>query len=169
VARTLLDVAATVPPDRLPRLLERPEELRLLDLRAVGGVIERAATHRGLRPLRRAAGLYRPEPRFTRSGLERRFLELVREAGLPMPATNCFVEGHEVDAYWARERFAVELDTNEFHGSRAAFERDRLRQEDMALAGIEMIRITGHRIDQEPRRVMDRLGEHLRRRREGPV
>jgi hypothetical protein len=158
-------MAATVAPDRLDRLLERADELRLLDMRAVESVLSRAATHGGLRSLRLAARLYRPEHRIMRSGLERRFLDLVRAAGLPMPATNCFVAGHELDAYWEDERFAVELDTYEFHGSRAAFERDRLRHEDLTLAGIEMIRVTGHRIETEPQRVVGRLAEHLKRRR----
>jgi very-short-patch-repair endonuclease len=167
VARTLLDMAATLPPRRLDGLLERAEELRLLDIRAVESVLSRAATHPGLLSLRRAARLYRPEPRFTRSGMERCFLDLVRDSGLPLPATNCFVAGFEIDAYWERERFAVELDTYEFHGSPAAFERDRLRQEDLALAGIEMIRVTGHRLDTEPQRVVERLAKHLERRRSG--
>ncbi len=51
--------------------------------------------------------------------------------------------------YWARERFAVELDSFEFHRGRAAFERDRVRQEELKLAGIEMIRVTSRRIDAE--------------------
>ena len=33
------------------------------------------------------------------------------------------VEGFELDAYWEPERFVVELDVFETHGTRAAFER----------------------------------------------
>ena len=65
---------------------------------------------------------------------------------------NFNVAGFELDAYWERERFAVELDVYETHGSRAAFERDRLRQEDLKLIGVEMTRVTGPRLDREPRR-----------------
>ncbi len=50
--------------------------------------------------LRSSIDLYR-DPVFTRAGTERRFLELVRKAGLPRPAINTFVGGHELDAYWA--------------------------------------------------------------------
>jgi hypothetical protein len=40
-----------------------------------------------------------------------------------------FVEaGYELDAYWPRLRFCVELDVYETHGSRIAFERDRVRR-----------------------------------------
>ena len=59
---------------------------------------------------------------------------------------NFNVLGYELDAYWEPERFAVELDVYETHGSHAAFERDRLRQEDLKLKGVEMIRVTGPRL-----------------------
>jgi hypothetical protein len=165
VPRTLLDLAAGRSGDRIDRLIERGEELGLLDLRSVEELLARAGGHRGVGPLRRALRLYREEPAFTRSGLERRFLRLVRGSGLPVPSMNCFVAGFELDAYWSRERFAVELDTYRHHGSPAAFERDRSRQEDLTLAGIEMIRVTGRRIADEPGQVIRRLAAHLERSR----
>jgi very-short-patch-repair endonuclease len=107
--------------------------------------------------------IHRPAA-FTRSGLERRFLNLVRGAGLPQPSTNIFVEGYELDAYWADRRFAVELDTYDYHGSPAAFEADRIRQESLKLVGIEMTRVTGPRLDREPTAVMRRLRQLLHQR-----
>jgi very-short-patch-repair endonuclease len=90
----------------------------------------------------------------------------VRKAGLPKPAANVFVAGFELDMYWEPERFAVELDTYEFHGGHVAFEKDRLRQEDLKLAGIEMTRITGARLDREPAAVANRLRQLLTQRRQ---
>jgi hypothetical protein len=165
VPRTLLDLAAGRSRYRIDGLIERAEELRLFDLRSVEELLERAGGHRGVGPVRRALRLYVEEPAFTRSRLERRFLRLVRGSGLPVPSVNCFVSGFELDAYWPRERFAVELDTYGHHGSPAAFERDRLRHEDLKLAGIEMIRVTGRRIVDEPDNVVRRLAAHLERRR----
>jgi hypothetical protein len=78
---------------------------------------------------------------------------------------NLFVEGYELDAYWAAERFAVELDTYDYHGTPAAFEADRMRQENLKLAGIEMTRITGIRMDREPMAVAARLRRLLSQRR----
>jgi very-short-patch-repair endonuclease len=92
-------------------------------------------------------------------------LELVRRKGLPAPSMNLNVLGYEIDAYWEPERFAVELDVYETHGSRAAFERDRLRQEDLKLKGVESIRITGPRLDREPQAIVARVAAHLRLRR----
>jgi flavin-binding protein dodecin len=65
---------------------------------------------------------------------------------------NFNVDGYELDAYWPDLRFAVELDVFATHGTRAAFERDRRRQEDLKLTGVEMIRLTGPRLEREPRR-----------------
>lgn len=96
--------------------------------------------------------------------LERRFLDLIREAGLPQPATGYNELGFELDVSWPEARFAVELDTYETHGTREAFERDRLRQEELALVGIEMIRVTGTRLEREPERVIERVAQLLEAR-----
>lgn len=51
----------------------------------------------------------------------------------------------------------MELDGYETHGTRAAFERDPVRLEDLKLAGIDAIRITARRIELEPDHVATRL------------
>jgi very-short-patch-repair endonuclease len=164
VPRTLLDLAAILPSERLDRALECSEELGLFDLRPMDALLMRAGGHPGAGRLRRALALYRPPP-FNRSGLERRFLELVCRAGLPRPSTGYNVAGYELDVYWEPERFSVELDVYETHGSRAAFESDRLRQENLKLQGVEMIRVTGPRLDREPKAVIERLAMLLAQRR----
>jgi len=165
VPRTALDLAATLRPVLLSRVLERAEELRLFDLRRFEDMLARCgAGHPGAGRLRRSLDLYRPAP-FTRSGLERAFRELVIGAGLPHPVMGFVEAGYELDAYWPEERFAVELDTYETHGSHLAFESDRLRQEDLKLAGVEAIRVTGGRLDREPQQVIARVAWFLAERR----
>lgn len=164
IPRTLLDVAASERPSQLARAIECSEQLELFDLRAVEELLDRTRGHHGRGRLLRALAAYR-EPAFTRSKLEKRFIRLVREAGLPSPSVNTFVAGYELDAYWPQEQFAVELDTYRYHGGHAAFERDRKRQEDLKLSGIEMTRITGTRITGEPRAVTERLRALLAQRR----
>jgi very-short-patch-repair endonuclease len=158
--RTLLDLAATVRFDWLERMVERSEDLGLFDLRAVERLLDRTVGHSGHGRLRKAIALYKPSS-FTRSGLERRFLEMVLEAGLPQPRTNYVEHGFELDCYWPEFRFAVELDVFETHGTRAAFERDRKRQEDLLLVGIETTRITGPRLEREPDEVIGRVARLL--------
>lgn len=163
VPRTLLDFAA-VDPWYLCQALDNARRQDLLDLIAVDTLLARSRGFRGVARLREALTLHRSGA-FTRSGLERQFVELVRRAGLPQPSMNLFVDGYELDAYWAAERFAVELDTYDYHGSPTAFEEDRLRQENLKLAGIEMTRITGVRMDREPMAVVKRLRRLLNQRR----
>ncbi len=165
VARTLLDLAIRATPRQLERLLERAEEIELLDLHKVEDVLDRAGGHRGRGRLRRALALYEPDPAFTRSHFEKQFRRLVVRAGIPTPSMNFNAHGFELDAYWPEHRFAVELDLFETHGSRAAFERDRLRQEELKLLGIETIRVTKPRLDSEPDAVMRNLAVLLERRR----
>lgn len=162
--RTLLDLAAVVRFERLQRVLERSEELRLFDLGPVEELLGRAGGHPGAGRLRRAISLYQPPP-FTRSQFERRFLAAVLEAGLPRPATNFVEAGFELDVYWPEERFAVELDTYATHGGHGAFERDRLRQEELLLAGIGMTRVTDVRFASDPEAVIERVARLLARRR----
>lgn len=166
--RTLLDLAATVRFEWLEKMVERAEERELLDLRAVEDLLARTVGHHGHGRLRRAIALYEPSS-FTRSELERRFLELCIEAGLPQPRTNYVDQGFELDCYWPEHRFAVELDVFETHGTRAAFERDRKRQEDLLLLGIGMTRVTGPRLEREPDEVIRRVARLLEQRATAPA
>lgn len=163
LARTLLDCAAAVPFGLLQRYLERSEELRLFDLREVEELLGRTGGHPGRGPLRNAINLYKPSS-FSRSTKEKLLFSLIMRAGLPQPRANYVECGYELDFYWPELRFTVELDLFETHGTRAAFERDRKRQEDLKLAGIEMVRISGRRLEREPHEVIARVARLLDQR-----
>ena len=168
LARTILDLAPLVDADRLARIVRDAEELadddgrRLFDLRDFESLLARTAGHARLT---KTLHLYRPDPSFTRSGLEREFRALVRRTGLPLPSQNYVVGRYEIDAYWEAERFGVELDVFATHGSRLSFERDRERADDLLAIGVEIIRITDVRLAREPDALMRRLAAHLERRR----
>jgi hypothetical protein len=163
VPRTLLDLAARPRPKLAERALERSDRLGLLDTAAVDSLLARSGRHRGRSRLRAALAIYR-DPAFTRSRPERVFLDLVLRAGLPRPAMNTFVAGHEIDAYWETERFAVELDGYATHRTRMAFENDPIRVENLKLAGIDVVRITARRLEREPDQVVQRVAALLKRR-----
>jgi hypothetical protein len=166
LARTKLDLAAMLSMSRLVGVLERSEEQGIFDLGALDELLARTVGHPGHGKLRAALAIYRDQdPAFERSKLEGRFRLLIKKAGLPAPSMNLNVLGYELDAYWEPERFAVELDVYETHSSRAAFERDRLRQEDLKLKGVESIRITGPRLDREPEAIVARVAAHLEQQR----
>jgi predicted transcriptional regulator of viral defense system len=165
LARTLLDLAAEVSLDRVCRFLARAEADERLDLRALESVLARCGNHPGRSTLRTALDIYKPDLAITRSGVESEFRDLVRKAGLPPPSMNFVVAGYELDAYWPEERFAVELEVYETHGNRASFEADPVRHEELLLVGIEVIRVTGPRLNREPATVTRRLRTLLERRR----
>ncbi|HEY0279888.1 MAG TPA: type IV toxin-antitoxin system AbiEi family antitoxin domain-containing protein [Solirubrobacterales bacterium] len=164
VTRTLLDYASTATHYRLERAIDQADRLGLLDLAAIGRITEEVSGHRGRGPLLRAMVIYR-ESGFTRSGGEKRMLAALADAGVRRPVVNNFVEGHELDFFWEQERLVVELDSWEHHRGRRSFEEDRKRQEELSMAGIETIRITGTRLRREPRKVARRISQHLDRRR----
>ena len=148
VARTLFDLAEVVDPGVLRRAFEAAERLRLLDLRAFDSLCEHRRGRHGLRPMLDLLPGLRPAPE-TRSELERRFLAFCRDARLPQPAVNVIVAGYEVDALWSDRRLVVELDSYEFHRTRAAFERDRARDAALQLAGYRVLRLTARRLEEE--------------------
>jgi hypothetical protein len=164
IPRTLLDLAGLGRSRQLTSAIDQAERRDLLALAAVDELLERSGRHPGRRNLRTALGIYR-EPVFSRARSERLFLALVKKAGLPRPSLNAFVAGHEVDAYWEKERFAVEVDGWGPHRTRKAFEEDPVRIEELKLADIDSIRITARRIEREPKTVAARLRRLLEMRR----
>lgn len=164
VARTALDLAALLRFRNLRRLVRRAEELRAFDLDDFRSVLARNRGHRGAFALGRALANYEP-PRFTRSELEREFLRLAEQIGLLRPVTAFAVAGYELDVYWPELRFAVELDVYATHGAHEPFEEDRRRDEELKLAGVELTRVTGRRLEREPRQVMERVARLLEQRR----
>ncbi|MCW2980278.1 MAG: hypothetical protein JWO14_2005 [Solirubrobacterales bacterium] len=163
--RTLMDYASEAKRFRLERAIDKADRLDLLDIAAIDRIADEVRRHPGRVRLLQAIDIYR-ERGFTRSGGEKRMLAALADAGVRRPLVNNFIEGYELDFYWERERFAVELDSWEYHGGRRSFEEDRKRQEELAMVGIEIVRITGTRLQREPRNVAKRISAHLNRRRQ---
>jgi hypothetical protein len=86
----------------------------------------------------------------TLSALERRFLQLLREHGLPLPRTNRPAGAHHVDCRWPERRLTVELDSYRFHHSRHAWEQDRRRERDARARGDEHRRYTWADVFEQP-------------------
>jgi hypothetical protein len=167
LSRTILDLAADSDPRTVRRYIQRADDAKRFDLRAMAELLDRSRGHKGRAKVLAALEIYEETPAFTRSGLERRFLEVVTAAGLPAPSMNFFVAGHEIDAYWPDHHFGVELDVYATHGSALSFEEDRERDDELLLAGIETTRVTGPRLDREPGAIVESLRRHLARRGAG--
>ncbi|HEY6729846.1 MAG TPA: DUF559 domain-containing protein [Solirubrobacterales bacterium] len=149
VGRTLFDLAEVTDFDTLKGAAEEADRLKLLRLGELERVCERGRGRRALRPVKRLLAELDDVPDGGRSPLEIRFAAFVREYRLPQPVQNVHVLGLEVDALWAAAKLVVELDSWEFHGHRAAFERDRARDPKLLIAGYRTIRVTHRRLDRE--------------------
>jgi very-short-patch-repair endonuclease len=101
------------------------------------------------------------DPALTRSEAERRLLDLIREAGLASPAVNARIGGFEVDFVWRAERLVVEVDGFQFHSSRLAFERDRIRDGELGSRGYRVMRVTWRQIVNHPDALIRRLTRAL--------
>jgi very-short-patch-repair endonuclease len=89
----------------------------------------------------------------TRSDLERGFLRLCRQHGLPVPEVNVRIGRHEVDFLWREARLVVETDGYRYHRGRQAFEDDRARDLDLRDRGYDVLRVSYRQVTTEPRRV----------------
>jgi very-short-patch-repair endonuclease len=162
VARTLVDVAGVVARDHLARVVKEADRRGVFDLTAVQAALARTRgrTGSGHRALREAIAEHAALGlSATRSPLEDAFLRLVRDADLPIPASNATIEGFEVDAVWRAQRIAVELDGWADHHDRHAFERDRERDAALTAAGWRVLRLTHRQVTRRP----DHVAQTLRR------
>lgn len=163
VGRTLLDVARRAHPTTLEDAVQRAITLQRFDLADVAQCLDEHPRQPGAPKLRRLlAELAGRDAAHLRSELERRFLALCDDHGLPRPATNARVVGLEVDGLWPHAKLVVELDGYAFHASRTAFERDRERDQRLAVAGYAVIRVTHAQVTRTPAEVAGRLRHLLR-------
>jgi very-short-patch-repair endonuclease len=159
-ARTLLDVAGSSPSRRsFERAFDEARVGRLVTDQELNAQAH-AGGHRGA-PVIRALLRRESGPAFTRSEAEERLLALIRAARLPAPRVNARVGRHEVDLLWEEQRLVVEIDGYAFHSSRAAFERDRLRDAELQALGFRVMRVTWRQIAEEPHALLARIAQAL--------
>lgn len=97
----------------------------------------------------------------TRSEVEREFLELCREYGLPLPDVNVQIGGWTVDFVWAAARLVVEIDTLGMHRGSVGFEDDHERDLDLRRRGYTVHRYTDRQLEREPQLIAGDLAAAL--------
>jgi very-short-patch-repair endonuclease len=150
-ARTLVDLASVLGVDQLARAFH---EAGIRHGTAPGDVEALLGPHRGAAKLRR---VLRGDERVSMSALERRFLALLRSAGLPLPVTNRPTDGRYVDCRWVERRLTVELDGFRYHNSRHAWELDRRREREAYARGDDFRRYTYADVFEDPQRMLAEL------------
>jgi very-short-patch-repair endonuclease len=150
-ARTVLDVAATLPDRDIERLLDEGLFVRrILTAAQLDDVLARAGGHRGRPRLARVLGGHTDSTK-TDSPPEERLFGLIRAGGLPEPLLRAYVLDYRLDFYWPGLRLAVEVDAYGTHGAPARFESDRRRDARLLTEmGIVVLRITQATVEQRP-------------------
>jgi very-short-patch-repair endonuclease len=161
--RTILDLAATLQRRPLERVLDQAENTRLTDVPSLVALARANAGHRGASKLRDALIDHDPGTTLTKSELEERFLKLCRDANLPKPIVNDYVEALEADFVFKDQRVLVETDSWRHHKTREAFESDRRRDAVHAAAGWRTLRFTHRQVKHDPAGVTEALTAALTR------
>ncbi|MBW3608655.1 MAG: endonuclease domain-containing protein [Actinobacteria bacterium] len=137
------------------RAIDRAEQQRLLDMRALDDVLARASGRRGAKLLREVLAEHRAASTLTRNELEEAFLSICRTAGLPPDAVNLWIPfpdggGAEADFLWHAQRLIVEVDGRSVHATQRAFQSDRRRDQRLMLLGWRVARFTCQQVTSEP-------------------
>jgi very-short-patch-repair endonuclease len=152
---TLIDLATFLTRGPLEAVISEADKRDLTNPEALRAAVEAAGRRSGAAALRRV--LDHHTFRLTDSELERRFLAIVRKAGLPQPETGCIVDGFKVDFFWPELDLVVETDGLRYHRTPTQQAKDRERDQAHAAAGRTPLRFIHAQVRYEP----DRVGETL--------
>ena len=158
-ARTLVDLAAALDADALARAAHEADVRYKTTPAEVQAVLRRRPRAKGATKLHR---ILRGETKVTLSRLEKRFLALLHEHGLPLPVTNRPAAGRFVDCRWPEHELTVELDSYRFHNSRHAWEQDRRREREAYARGDLFRRYTWADVVEDQRAMLRELRGLLR-------
>lgn len=115
VPRSVFDLARMVSDRTLARLV-RDAVREHTTLYALGDEMAWHPRRRGVRQLARTVSRYSGLPLDrARSGAEIRAMEILRDAGRPLPDLNVLIAGVEADLSWPQERLIIEIDGGPFH------------------------------------------------------
>ncbi len=159
--RTLIDLATILPTPGLEAAVNEADMHDRVDPETLRAALEDRKGQSGVRPLR--ALLDRHTFRLTESELERRFLRIVRAAGLPLPETQQKIAGR-TDFHWPSIGLVVETDGWRYHRTPSRQARDNRRMQAHAAAGRIAVRFSHYEIRYEAGRVAALLRKLVRRR-----
>jgi hypothetical protein len=156
VPRTLIDIAPRLSPDRLARACHEAGVLHRTTPRQVEQILRHNAP--GATKLK---AILRGDTKVLLSKLERKFLQRLTEASLPLPETNKPAGGRRVDCRWPEHKLTVELDSYTYHSSRDAWENDRRREREAYARSDQFRRYTWGDVFDAPAQMMSELGALL--------
>lgn len=136
----LIDLAAEMSTDAVEDAVNEADRLDLIRTYRLRQALETELSRPGVGRLKQVLDAQT----FSRAanGLERRFLAIVREAGLPAPATQRQLGRHRVDFFWPELGFVVETDSLRHHRTAAEQTVDLSRDQAHARRGLRTLRFS---------------------------
>jgi hypothetical protein len=159
--QTLIDMSLRLDRRGMERMINEADKYDLVHPPELREALDRRTGEPGVARLREI--LDRRTFRLTEGELERRFLPLTHQAGLPVPLTGRWVNEFEVDFYWPDLGLVVETDGLRYHRTPAAQARDRERDQAHTAAGLTQLRFTHEQVRYEPDYVRRILAQTARR------
>jgi hypothetical protein len=141
---TIIDLAASRSRDEVEQAIGEADKRGLTDPEALRNALDEIEPRPGVATLRQI--LDRRTFVLTDSNLERRFLPIAREAGLPLPLTRRYTNSFRVDFRWPDLGLVVETDGLRYHRTPAQQTTDRVRDQMHTAAGLTCLRFTHEQI-----------------------
>jgi hypothetical protein len=158
---TLVDLAASVPIGQLEAAINEADHRDLVDPEQLRDAVDALPRWPGTGRLRKL--LDAPTITLTSTELERRFLPLAFDAGLPAPQTQVWIDGYRVDFFWPDLGLVVEADSLRYHRTPFKQARDKRRDNAHAGSGLTTLRFTHGQVRDEPDYVRRTLAAAVRR------
>jgi very-short-patch-repair endonuclease len=151
IARTILDLSATLPPRTLEHLLD--QGLRRTSATKLREALARHPGRAGTAQLRLLLDPERPSSE-TWSVAEERLRRLILRAGLPAPELNVALGDYIPDLLWREHRVIVEFDSRRHHSGPVAKRRDARRHNDLTVQRFQVLHVTWQDLVDHPERVL---------------
>lgn len=167
VERSMLDFAGSAHPDALAYAIDVAVRLELTTVDQLAAFLDRRRRRGrpGVAALDRA--LDQTWLGVAESRYERALLDMLEEAGLGgvpqydiLDADGRFIA--RVDVAWPLQRVALEVDGHAFHATRDQREHDAVRQNQVLVAGWNLLRCTSDQVHRRDRSITRSVGRALR-------
>ncbi len=152
---TLVDLASSLPLGQVEAAINEADHLELVDPERLREAIDDLPRWPGVGRLRKL--LHGPTITLSSTQLERHFLPIAKDAGLPAPQTQVWLDGYRVDFFWPEFGLVVEADSLRYHRTPFKQAQDKRRDNAHAMGGRTFLHFTHGQIRHEPAYVRQML------------
>ncbi len=164
---TLVDLAASIPLGQVEAAINEADHLELVVPERLREAIDDLPRWPGVGRIRKL--LDGPTITLSSTKLEQLFLPIAKDAGLPAPQTQVWLDGYRVDFFWPDLGVVVETDSLRYHRTAFKQARDKRRDNAHVGSGFTTLHFTHGQVLHERSYVRQTLVTNLRRLTGGEV